>query len=187
MGYKGTSKYHGQFSEGQKIGKWTVIDNTVTIEREAKLLCRCDCGRERKVSIYTIVKGTSTSCKICQNENYSSMKNPNWKGIGHIPGSKINKKWTPEFTQYLSDMLEQQKFKCALTNLPISFDDKTASPDRIDSKKGYIVGNVHWVHKDVNVMKNGYELDYFLKMCYIISKNNVEPQELLETQFVFGR
>lgn len=30
----------------------------------------------------------------------------------------------------------------------------TASIDRIDSSKGYIEGNVRWIHKDVNIMRS---------------------------------
>lgn len=49
---------------------------------------------------------------------------------------------------------------CPLSGLPIIYprytddEEATASLDRIDSSKGYIKGNVQWVHKDVNMMKN---------------------------------
>lgn len=39
------------------------------------------------------------------------------------------------------------------------------SLDRIDSKKGYVVGNVQWVHKDINRMKNTFPQDYFIQVC----------------------
>ncbi len=51
---------------------------------------------------------------------------------------------------------------CALSGVPIKFsvnlrDDRqsqTASLDRMDSSKGYVRGNIQWVHKKVNIMKN---------------------------------
>ena len=32
----------------------------------------------------------------------------------------------------------------------------TASLDRIDSTKGYVRGNIQWVHKDINWFKRDY-------------------------------
>jgi len=49
---------------------------------------------------------------------------------------------------------------CALSGVKITYpkysgDSKaTASLDRIDSNRGYLRGNVQWVHKRVNIMKN---------------------------------
>lgn len=45
---------------------------------------------------------------------------------------------------------------------------------------------MHWVHKDVNVMKNGYEFQYFIQMCHLVAENNPKPEELVVTSFVFG-
>jgi hypothetical protein len=65
-------------------------------------------------------------------------------------------------------LFEKQKGRCALTGLPIvarfksgfrtptrmgRLSNPTASLDRIDSTKGYELGNVQWVHKDINVSK----------------------------------
>jgi hypothetical protein len=41
----------------------------------------------------------------------------------------------------------------------------TASLDRIDSSKGYIVGNVQWVHKDINFMKFTFSESRFIDLC----------------------
>jgi hypothetical protein len=59
-------------------------------------------------------------------------------------------------------MYLEQGGLCALSGTPIKFsvnlrDDRksqTASLDRIDSSKGYVSGNIQWVHKKVNIMKN---------------------------------
>ena len=53
----------------------------------------------------------------------------------------------------------------------------TASLDRIDSSKGYIEGNVQWVHKSVNIMKCDFSSDIFIGICNQISNNCGENGE----------
>lgn len=47
---------------------------------------------------------------------------------------------------------------------------RTASLDRIDSSKGYIEGNIQWVHKDINFMKQEMDENSFFCWCGIIAK-----------------
>ena len=42
------------------------------------------------------------------------------------------------------------------------------SVDRIDSSKGYIIDNIRWIHKDINVMKNSFSDEYFTYLCKLI-------------------
>jgi archaellum component FlaC len=74
--------------------------------------------------------------------------------------------------------LKQNKL-CALSGLPIKFarankrtSETSASLDRIDSTKNYVEGNVQWVHKEVNIMKNVYNQEHFIEMCKLIANNN---------------
>lgn len=53
----------------------------------------------------------------------------------------------------------------------------TASLDRIDGARGYVEGNVWWVHKDVNVMKMDLEVDYFVDLREGIARNDTKPGE----------
>lgn len=77
-------------------------------------------------------------------------------------------------------MFLQQNRKCALSGIDIDFKKgndvkrglQTASLDRIDSSKGYIVGNVQWVHKDINFMKGTLSNNQFLELCNLVSKHN---------------
>ncbi len=77
---------------------------------------------------------------------------------------------TPE---YLWNLFKEQDYRCALTDWPIGWAEigaiHTASIDRIDSDKGYVVGNVQLVHKDVNMAKQQFSQDYFIEMCHAIS------------------
>jgi len=55
--------------------------------------------------------------------------------------------------RYAWNLFEKQNGHCALSGLPLCWGYKsiqTASLDRIDSKKGYIFGNIQWLHKDIN-------------------------------------
>jgi hypothetical protein len=84
-----------------------------------------------------------------------------------------------EFTitiEEIWDIYIAQDKVCALTGVPISFND-TASLDRIDNAIGYIKSNIQIVHKDVNYMKYTYSQDYFIKMCNLVaSKHKVERE-----------
>lgn len=81
--------------------------------------------------------------------------------------------------EYLTNLFNKQNGKCALSGLPLNFIDKknsifecTASLDRISSNRGYVKGNVQWVHKHVNYMKHELEQKYFVKICGLIFKNS---------------
>lgn len=74
--------------------------------------------------------------------------------------------------EYVSSLFDGQGGKCALTGTQLTFGsskrqmkDGTASLDRIDSLIGYEVGNVQWVHKHINKLKNDYTEDYLLEQA----------------------
>lgn len=98
-------------------------------------------------------------------------------------------------TDNLWNLMIQQNHQCALSGLPITLSKGentpmttnnhnldycgwTASLDRIDSKKGYIEGNVQWVHKNINIMKNSYSESYFKELCKLVVKHdNQQPSQ----------
>jgi hypothetical protein len=47
----------------------------------------------------------------------------------------------------------------------------TASLDKIDSSKGYIVGNIQFVSMSINYMKNTMSHEKTLELCHIIAAN----------------
>lgn len=49
-----------------------------------------------------------------------------------------------------------------------------ASLDRIDSNKGYEVGNVQWVSRSINYMKNNMTHDQTIELCKLIAKNYID-------------
>lgn len=74
---------------------------------------------------------------------------------------------------YLWDLFKEQDYQCSLTGWPIGWahvgSNHTASIDRIDSDKGYVVGNVQLVHKDVNMAKQQYSQEYFIELCKAVA------------------
>jgi hypothetical protein len=83
-----------------------------------------------------------------------------------------------------------QRGRCALTGLELSFDKTTgrtkllpggsrkatyvrgtASLDRVNSAKGYVRGNIQWVHKDVNLMKWEMDEKEFKLWCRRIARH----------------
>lgn len=77
--------------------------------------------------------------------------------------------------EYLLCLYFEQCGRCNFSGINIDFSvrgkryERTASIDRIDSSKGYIEGNVHWVHKVVNMMKQKLSSEEFIDWCHRIS------------------
>ena len=71
---------------------------------------------------------------------------------------------------FLFVLLNVQEYKCALTDILFDYSNPTngnkrnplgPSLDRIDSKKGYTIGNVQFVCWVVNAVKNEYDIEIF--------------------------
>ena len=180
MARKGQSKYN--HIEGTKIGYYLVKQIT-----DGKALVQCECGKERLLDLwYAATSGRK--CNDCGNKQCGST-NGYFKGYEGLYGNWIqklnnrNKSLGYESCnfdmKYLWELYLHQDKKCALTGLYIEMklkDDtaydgyrQIASLDRIDSKLGYCIGNIQWVHKDVNIMKNKFNQDYFLQICKLIT------------------
>ncbi len=72
----------------------------------------------------------------------------------------------------------QQGGVCHLSGIPIVWASvgqiHTASLDRIDSSKGYVIGNVQLLHKDVNMMKQAFSQEHFIAICSAIADKQSE-------------
>ena len=94
-------------------------------------------------------------------------------------------------SEYLWGIYLNQGGLCAYTGLPILFPVNsykrktgTASLDRINSSKGYEVGNLQWVHKDINQMKGSLSHFEFINFCKLIVENSQLLAELSENRVV---
>jgi hypothetical protein len=207
---KNQSKYEGLYKKGDVFGNWTIISDELFFvkdesngRRRAKVKVKCSCGTEHLLRPDSLNKDLQ-GCYECTRAKPGS-DNPSWKGVGNLCSleySRLKRQANQrniKFSitkEYIWELFESQNGNCALTNVKIDLvptyyikrgQKQTASLDRIDSNKGYIKGNVHWVHKDINVMKNGYNIEYFIKMCKAVADNTkeIDVSEAV-SNFVFG-
>jgi hypothetical protein len=168
-----------------KIGNLTIVSRVERKNRNIYWNARCACGKKIVVSSHSLKAGRK-SCGCL--ENPSGKRHPSFIGIEDISGTTISRIQKNAETrgieynidkQYIWDLFLSQNKKCALTGMDIKFGqqsrrkekarEETASLDRIDNSLGYIKGNVQWVHKDINKMKNTHSLEYFKKLCKLVS------------------
>jgi hypothetical protein len=168
---------------GQIFGELHVVGlSEISRNDHSRWHVKCSCGVEKTVLGTHLISGKIISCGHKMRENGRR----NFKGVGDLPlsyysslrrGANGGKGRKPiEFDvsiQYLWDLYQAQNGICWLSLLPIDFKSRTASLDRIDNSKGYIEGNVQWLHKDVNMMKRHYTQEYFLDLCDKISEARI--------------
>jgi hypothetical protein len=170
---------------GERFGRLMVVgkEKTDTELITRKKRCLCDCGREVFVDRASLRSGNTRSCGCLQKEAVSQR---GWKGCGEISGiywsrTTANAKARGlEIEITLEDAWELyigQQRRCALSGLPIGFVrdardrriHQTASLDRIDSAKGYVAGNLQWVHKKINKMKTYFNEAEFVELCRAVA------------------
>jgi hypothetical protein len=87
---------------------------------------------------------------------------------------------------FIEKLFDSQQGRCRLSGLPIFADRRiigpTASLDRIESDRGYVKGNVQWIHKVVNTMKLDYDQDYFVAMCAQVAAHRGNPNGLSQKE-----
>jgi hypothetical protein len=151
---------------------------------------KCECGKEgvRSKSYY---KGIEQKCKRCSG-NYRGNIEGKHNGVGdltrtrykHMKQKAKERGYTFDVSiEYLWELFLAQDKRCVLSGLEITITSdtyvsngqnridwttNTASLDRIDSKLGYIEGNVQFVHKDINRMKQHFPEDYFIRLCSLV-------------------
>lgn len=171
---------------GQKFGKLTITNKYPKRDKKTGdriWHCICECGEESWVKSSKLSFGHTKSCGCLVHRK--GPENKKWEGFGEISKSF----WTRTTTnaqirghevsidiEYIWKLFLKQDKKCALTGLelepPVIERGKfTASLDRINSSLGYIEGNVQWVHKDINLMKNILDQDRFIELCELVVKN----------------
>lgn len=168
---------------GQKFNKLTFL-KYVKLDKFGKALweCQCDCGKIKTLNASAIKANLTTSCgcnksKALRKNGYESISYSFWK---KLKKSAISRDIDFDLSiEFLWDKYKQQNGKCALSGVDIViYPDsnkerlQTASPDRIDSSKGYTKDNFQWVHKRVNRLKNILDEDELLFWCKKIVDNH---------------
>jgi len=157
---------------GQRFGKLIAIKECGKDKcRRIKWLCQCDCGKTTEVTGVFLTNKHTKSCG-CKKEKLDKL----WKGYEAISGTYWHRlknnaktrriKFSIDIREAWQQFVSQNK-RCAITNIPLRFERlykwgtahlQTASLDRINNKKGYVAGNIQWVHKQINKIKGS--LDY---------------------------
>lgn len=195
---------------GKKFGFLKILKITHTnksIRNGYRAICKClNCGNNNfETSIQSIIsrRTTSCGCRIDQYKKITGENSSQFTGYKEISGScwkrlsdkrKLIKNPLKITIKQAYELFLKQKRKCKLTGLPIKFGraeyrkETTASLDRIDSTKGYYLDNVQWVHKDVNIMKNVFNKDYFFYLCNLIAKKYpIDLRKRIQSNGSFNR
>lgn len=178
---------------GTRFNKWTVIEERKQVKGHPTYLCKCECGNKHVLRGSNLRHGLTRSCRQCSIIEQSGAKSSGWKGHEEITGycwSRIRCNARARdidisiTIEYAWLMFIEQGRKCALSGVPLTHAvgrrRGTASLDRIDSSKGYIIGNVQWIHKDLSDMKMDKEEPAFFTWCKTITeyqeKKNAKSQ-----------
>jgi hypothetical protein len=170
----------------KKIGMLKVIQivEQNNSRRKGKWLCKCDCGNQIIVTDRWLREcKNNISCGCHHKKIKSELYFKGYKDISKTFFSAIKRNayrrqldFNVTIKQLWKLYLKQNK-KCSISGLDIKIaqygsDKNTASLDRIDSNKGYVKGNIQWVHKDINLMKGSFIDKYYIDMCKIVYENN---------------
>jgi hypothetical protein len=167
---------------GERFGKWVVAGIGRRTAKRSYLVCVCACGAKKEILRENLFAGVSTGCRKCSGR--VGANNPAWRGYGTIPQHYYGIMCRSAAVRGLSVSVSIEDIhalwnanggKCALSGVPIEIGNRkdgciTASIDRIEPSKGYEAGNLQFVHKDVNLMKNKFSETYFVAMCKKIAE-----------------
>jgi hypothetical protein len=174
-----------EFENLLNLSEITLLDiNPIKKGNNIYYKVKCNiCNKELNKASYQLGK---SKCQCIKSQKPMH----NFKGVGDVSSAYFERakrgareRRNMEFSITIEDtwhQFQKQNGLCALSNLPIVLDRNntkigrlkmTASLDRIDSSKGYILGNIQWVHKHINLMKNNFDQDYFIQMCKLVTNN----------------
>lgn len=173
---------------GDKFGRWSAIKQVESVNGYCMWICKCDCGTEKPIPASYLFRGKTSSCGCLKIENqktgYKEISGEYWCNIKR---AAIDRNYAFDITlEYAYNLFVEQRKKCALSGQRLYFSiqyaknrkDQTASLDRIDSTKGYIEGNVQWIHKDLNKLKGSFEDERFIRMCIEVSDYQKEKERI---------
>lgn len=166
---------------GNIYGRLTVLRMNVD-KPYARWLCLCECGNEYVASSHGLKHLKVSQCRECScpRQPVTQLQQAYWSGLKS--GAKRRGIKFSITKEYSYRLFLKQRRKCKLSGVDIAFAatsrrhkvnrETTASLDRIDSTRGYIKGNVQWLHKDVNMMKTKLTQDEFKEYCRLITEND---------------
>lgn len=188
-GHRSCEGHIQDFNIRLKNKGFQLLEDYVNWNHKTKI--QCHCGNIFTSSIGNALNKTVKGCGcVLKNQAIENgKKRQKYKDYNDISGQylytveKNAKARKIDFSvsiEYLYELYKEQNGKCALSGLKIFHKKKqmdtfaTASLDRIDSSKGYIVGNVQWIHKTINQMKWNSSQEEFIEFCKAVAAHNQE-------------
>lgn len=145
-----------------QYGRWTVTGEP-TAGLHSKVRCRCDCGTERMVLVFSLRSGKSQSCGCLKREQVGTLASrtrwTNSHGLSRHPlyqlWKRINRRcYDPEATQYRwygargigvhEDWRHDAEAFITYVEQNLGPRPDGKSLDRIDNDGDYAPGNVRW-------------------------------------------
>lgn len=146
-----------EFKRNEKIGR----KNYCSIKCSAAINGKINCAIASKVRIERgIIGGGRKKDEFSIFREYVRRAKRRHNSV-NITVQEVKKQW------------DKQKGICPYTGIELELFSKDnlkkASLDRIDSKLGYIIGNIEFVLTSINFMKNDMGVDETIELCKIIS------------------
>jgi hypothetical protein len=176
---------------GQRFGMLVAIDRSSKRVGKTGIMqsfwrCQCDCGNVHVINLSTLRSGSARSCGCLsstrrRHERFEAISPTYWRHVERQAQSR----------GLAFDLTQEQAWRayviqaghCALTGVAIDIArdwglcksgikiSQSASLDRIDSSCGYSIGNIRWVHKDINRMKQDFDDSRFFELCQAVVTN----------------
>lgn len=153
---------------GKRFGNLVIVSQEQSSkDGMSRWLCQCDCGNKHITRLRNLKNGDCKSCGCLKLTRYGEISGSFFWAIRNNAKTRdipfeitIEEAWK---------QFENQKGKCAISGVEISlckdhrqYKFQTASLDRIDSNGHYTLGNIQWIHKELNVMKMAMPEEKFL-------------------------
>lgn len=179
-----------------KYGRLTFLSYSHSDGKASWWKVKCDCGKECLMRSSNIRNTSNVSCG-CYRRRKAKEHNA-FRGSGELGSSFLSAiKSRARYKQieisedltieYLWELFLKQNRKCPLSGelliLPTHYRPRwnlttNISLDRIDSNKGYLPGNVQWVTKQVNFMKQSLSQEDFILLCQKIVSHQKELENV---------
>lgn len=167
----------------KKYGLLTPLERRYHPKYKSHIYWLCKCGKTTIVRDTNLAASLTISCGCKRSP--PGKENKDWKGYEEIPGqfysylkhnAKVRNHVFEISIQDLWNLYLKQNRKCALSGVCLMMPsskliDGNTSLDRIDNLKGYITGNIQWVHKHINIMRGKLDIATFKNYCKLIVNN----------------
>lgn len=174
-----------------RAGRLLVTEFSHVANKTSYWICQCDCGKVVCVEHSHLMINSDTkkprkqSCgclqiEVSYNNHYNSYKHVHGLWFNQLKQASKRRKieWNI-MPKDIHDLLIKQDWKCAISGIilsvPLDFKHYksrkwNASVDRIDSSKGYVIDNIQIVDKRINMMKQQYSQEEFIKLCKTVAE-----------------